>query len=513
MENMILYSTFEEMYKELEKARIESKLMEFIDPLPAVDEMINTIVADIKGSGKVVFILGEPGIGKSSYLHTLSWKSHIAVRSLSQINSNDFMDDSLSLLYDEIAKFRKDAKARQDKGPTGVVINYLENMAEIDEHYIKAFFRKLNGLLRDSPLLILWPVTDKADVEKMLEYSKDVSKTLFSRKLPVIEFMGPQRDRYKNIVMSTVSVLNDGKDVTQFGVTYDDLVEIDSLINSLPEKDQTLREYIELVKEKYEKVTNRLAQMKSVIPKATEVWFIFSYPDAENMVGEYVRKSERAEDNFTAIHDKFYEYASRGQRASVWDAKRLQLALYGAIKTRVMYLPTNCLLSLVYSFSTNPTLVKLLEDQNIPKTWKDKYGAKKKLETTPLYKTLVGESMPYGKRRGGPAAQALDTSAPIFAELTKWISGSGAGSDKEINKCVKEAISELSGKTVESDKKHPWLTNLIPDIFVDLPHKQVCIEFHYTNQPQSYIISEYCLDKLNTYMNELENYTQEKKSY
>ncbi|MFM5148518.1 hypothetical protein [Aeromonas rivipollensis] len=45
---------------------------------------------------------------------------------------------------------------------------------------------------------------------------------------------------------------------------------------------------------------------------------------------------------------------------------------------------------------------------------------------------------------------------------------------------------------------------IIPDIFVELGQKQICIEFHHTNRDEPGVIADYVLKKLNIYMNQLE---------
>ena len=46
-----------------------------------------------------------------------------------------------------------------------------------------------------------------------------------------------------------------------------------------------------------------------------------------------------------------------------------------------------------------------------------------------------------------------------------------------------------------------------PDIFIDFPEKQVCIEFRYTDKDVPSEIAGYVLQKLNTYMNQIQNYS------
>jgi hypothetical protein len=106
--------------------------------------------------------------------------------------------------------------------------------------------------------------------------------------------------------------------------------------------------------------------------------------------------------------DKFFDYVhNHSHRQAIWDAKRLQLALYGALKTRVMFLPTNTVVSCVAACSAIQGIQKLVS-KNVPEAWKDKAAAKQTLSRTSLYKQVIGEVLPTGKRKGGPAAVALE---------------------------------------------------------------------------------------------------------
>ncbi len=504
MSELILFSALEEMSNFIDDGKVNAKLMEFIEPIQKVEEDINIVTSSMKTSGKIMFIHGRPGVGKSTFLRSLSWRPHIFIRSIIEIDANNHLVDGLTSLFNTISSHKDDAASKRDMGPTCLVLNYLEHLDDFAEGDVKSFFRKLNGLLRNSPIFIVWPVTNRVDVEHMLQYSKDVSGTLFYRGKEVLNFPGPPQEKFKDIVLRTISVLNDGKELSEFGITFDDFSEVERKLNKLPQEERTIREYIELTKEMWRENSSYIESIRSKIPKSTEVWFIFSYQNAESIVSQFVRRSSRIEDNWSTVHDKFFEYIPNSQRSAMWTAKRLQMALYGTIKTRVLYLPTNALVSCVASYTENDDIIKIINENNTPQDWKDKYKAKRTLTNTPLYKQLLSEPITIGKRKGGPAAIAMEKASPIFGELVKWISGKGTGSDKEINKCIAKAITDATGIGAKNDKVHPWIPRIIPDIFVELDQKQICIEFHHTNRDEPGVIADYVLKKLNIYMNQLE---------
>jgi hypothetical protein len=59
---------------------------------------------------------------------------------------------------------------------------------------------------------------------------------------------------------------------------------------------------------------------------------------------------------------------------------------------------------------------------------------------------------------------------------------------------------------VGKSRVHPWLTNIRPDILVDVSGtKYICIEMHYTTKTAPNVIAKYVLDKLNKYMKQIES--------
>ncbi|WP_159065622.1 ATP-binding protein [Xanthomonas euvesicatoria] len=503
MGELILETSFEEIRSHFEEGVATQKFIEFVEPLPDVEAQISEIAGALKNSGKLVFLLGRPGLGKSTFIQSLSWRPSLRVSGLHHVDASNFTNDfQLGGLYQELARIGEHAEQLKDKGPAYVVINYLENLSEFSVDDIKGFFRRLNGLLRTRPLLMIWPVTQKADVDNMRSHAADVSGTLFYRTKEVIDFIGPSIEKFVDISKRTISVLNDGKELSDFSLTNDDLEEVFIEFSGLPEIQKSLREYLEMLKERWRKTTGYQEQIRAKIPKSTEVWFIPSYEDAESVVSQFSRRSQRLEDNWAAIHDKLFEYVhGNTQRSGVWNAKRLQIALYGALKTRILFLPTNTLVSCAAAYSDSPAMSSAISA--VPQAWLDKGDAKRTLSRTPLYKQLVGELSPQGKRKGGPAAAAMRQASPIFDSLVAWMVNNG-GSDKVVNRAFARALSDASGFDVLPDKSHPWIPNLIPDLFVELPHKQICIEFHHTTKSEPGVIADYVLKKLNVYMNQLE---------
>lgn len=486
---------------------VDARMMEFVSPLIETEEEISQIASNITNSGKLTFILGNPGIGKSTFLHSLNWRKHIPIRMVIDIDSNEYLEgENLNSLFDKLSLVCKEESQKNDQGICAIIINYLESLDEYQDSVIKGFFRRLNGLLRTFPVLILWPVTSQEDVNKMLEYTKQVAGTLFSRDKQVMQIKGPKGEQFVNIAKSTVKVMNDGAELSEFGLTNDNLVETYDEFKKLPLKEQNLREYYSRILSKWEMNSDYLKSLKAKIPKPTEVWFAFPFKEAESIVNQFARRGNRVDDSWTAISDKFSDYITGNtQRAAKWNSKRLQLALHGALKTRILYHPTNLVVTIAAAYSDNNILKGIIAKHDPPDHWTKKYPTKNSLKKSPIFKQLIEELFPLGKRKGGPVLQALETAEPIYKDIVGWISSSGSGSDTHLNKAFGKALIESGIKNVSVEKEHPWIKGVIPDIQIELGHKIICIEFHYTNQDEPYIIADYSLKKLDTYMTQIES--------
>lgn len=484
------------------------KLTQIVQPVIESENDINIILNSIKGSGNVLFFLGRSGVGKSTFLDSLKWRSHILKRSVVNIDSSNIVPEKgLNGLFVEIQQIAKKATEESDKGPTIIIIDYLESVEDQEDSQIKSFFRNINGLIRKSPILIIWPVTQKEDADYMIEIANKIATTLFYPNKEIINFIGPDEDKFVDIAKRTIITVNNGKEPSEFGITDNTFSEVLLELKKLPSTNKTIRKFLQLIAAKWELQAGYLDKIKSQIPKPIEVWFCFPYKNAESVISQFSRKGQSVDETWTPIHDKFYEYIADNQRSSIWNATRLQLALFGYIKTRIMFLPTNALISTLYAYSNNENIIKIISKHNPPSHWQKQNIAKSSLSSSPIVKQALGEKYQIGMRKGGPAASALKKAEPIYKELNEWITKE-KGSDKNLNKPLAKAISEIVAFNVVTEKQHPWLTNIYPDILLDMPDKTVSIEIHYTNDDAPYRVADYVLKKLNIYMNQIEEKTK-----
>ncbi|MDX1279943.1 hypothetical protein [Shewanella colwelliana] len=246
------------------------------------------------------------------------------------------------------------------------------------------------------------------------------------------------------------------------------------------------------------------------MPKPNEVWFIFTYKNAEDVVKQFARQSEHSENAWMATHEKLYEYIrTNDQRKSIWDSKRLQLAINGALKTRILFMSTNALIMAVNSYSDNEKIKKSLKEFDLNRNWGLKHKAQETLSRTPLIRLLANKEHPIGKKKGSQTQEALNKADLPFKKLNSLISTKQL-SDSHLNKAISACINDCLNINAISEQPHPWIKSVRPDIFIETEGKQICLEFHYTDRDVPGEIADYVLKKLNIYMNQLEDYSGQK---
>jgi hypothetical protein len=333
------------------------KMMQFVVPVEDAEKELAIITNSMRYSGKIVFLLGDPGIGKSTFIQSLMWRKFLPIPEIKEINAPELGvgNDRFEQLYRNLSQIANQAKIEQ-RGMITVVINYLEDFSGYAEESVRAFFRDVNGLLRNNPILVIWPVTQKDEALRMLSLASAVSGTVFAER-PILEFSGPSQEKFPTIAKSTIATLNEGLSFDDFQLTEEDLGTLLTTLNQKPKRQRTIRDYLNLVKSEWEERSGDIQKMIDKIPRFTEVWFVVCYPDAESTVNQFARKSTESDLAWNADLRKFSEYLT-GQKAANWNQRRLIYALQGFFKTKILFMPTNALVSCVAAFGPDKDQAK-----------------------------------------------------------------------------------------------------------------------------------------------------------
>ena len=235
--------SYEEIVKTIDKK--SAKIAELIVPVTEFEKQITQVVNDIKNSGYLLFLYGASGVGKSTFISSLEWRTHIPIKQMISINASDLVTDSESEL-----KLKRLFNSIKEKASTFfkenitdderlcIVIEYLETLQDEDAKQVIGFFKDLNGLLRQYSILIVWPVTQRDDLKNMQNSAERYSSTMFHRRRPVIEFTGPEIVQYPNIAKKTIMVFNQGRNSYDFQLNDNDF---ENLKKRISPKDLSLK--------------------------------------------------------------------------------------------------------------------------------------------------------------------------------------------------------------------------------------------------------------------------------
>lgn len=254
-DQLTLPTTYENIKQRLDssgESYIE-KLMDFVKPVESAEGELAEVAMQMgQGSGRVVFLLGESGSGKSTFIESLTWRRHLPFSRLEEIDCETMGKDTMEKLLDRIKYIsRKESSNSKSDEVTAVVVNYLENLESTKQKEIKSFFRSLNGILRKNSLFIIWPVTDRSDAENIIQNAKEISNTMFQKDKEIINFEGPKKDSYEEIAKNTISVLNNGLTIEDFNMTNADLIECKKTIGNKEKLIENIRGYLRSIKSKW----------------------------------------------------------------------------------------------------------------------------------------------------------------------------------------------------------------------------------------------------------------------
>lgn len=520
---LILPDTYEDLRREVGDEI--TKMTQFVVPVEESEKQLAIITQSIRYSGKMVFLLGKSGIGKSTFIRSLTWRKFVPIPEITEIDADRLgaPEEKLEHLYQKLEELVATRRVGE-QGLFTVVINYLEDFAGISDEKVKAFFRDLNGLLRRETILIIWPVTEKAEAQKMVLLVNKVSSTLFASE-SILNFNGPPKSEFPAIAKRTIAILNQGMSIEDFQLSEVDFEDAQNELGNKFGDNYTIREYLQMIKSSWSARSGEVGKILATIPKFTEVWFVICYPEAANVIDQFVRKSTDPELAWNADIRKFSEYIGAGtQKAAIWNQRRLMQAMQGFFKVKVLYIPTNALVSCVARFGSEkdkdkygneiPIIDSGILDEvraQLPHDkWREKDKAIRFLGTSPLVYQLKGQGAVLGHRRGN--LEALEKARASFSKINQYVSSRGEGSDTPINKALARSLRtvlDVEDDVIVVEQTHPWLPSIQPDImFFPELEKVICIEMHYTADPRPSTLANYVLKKMDIYMRQLEAYME-----
>lgn len=238
-------------YQELQT--LKSFIFQVEEPIRHIKKMIATMKAS--NSGAFLVIKGESGIGKTTFLNTLPlYIGKLEVRSI--FNKQD-IQEQLDYL-------------KATNNPRLIVLENRESFETLSARQLEKEIHAINRFIREDRgknTIIAWPCNGEEMTREIIQFAGHIGGSSLFRDDSIIEFTGPNINRYVDILKSTFQFFN-RYDISDIGVS-DDMAY--SILNEM-DKCTTIGAYLEnvrarLVNDFYrlEEATNRIGESFNLI--------------------------------------------------------------------------------------------------------------------------------------------------------------------------------------------------------------------------------------------------------
>lgn len=177
--------------------------------LAAIDEIFDDMTS--AGQGAFLVLHGQPGSGKSTFLHTLKLFRE-GVRTL-QVDAEQPIPEALEQLVEAPERLRVVVLAGRE-----ALASTSEADLELSLHAINQFIRSREG----QRTLVVWPCTSEDAMRRILAKAAQVGGDALLGVHPAgYRFEGPAKTEYVDIARGTIQALNSGASLIALGITDD----------------------------------------------------------------------------------------------------------------------------------------------------------------------------------------------------------------------------------------------------------------------------------------------------
>ncbi len=420
--------------------------------------------------GKLVFLYGEPGVGKSTAGYSLP------------IFLPDFYSSQIrvpppwELPHEQIPTFIYKSVPRQTKGITVVTIDRRET-PDIDVQVFRSVLMQLNGMLRDrADLLLLWPVNDPDFANRAVATLQQFGGQSAFATEPIVALNGVPREQFRLVLERMLNVA--GWDLSEAAVTW---AEVDAIAADSPNVGTFL-----------DRVQNLVSQRTNLKDKGVQLPTLVFAISSDGTIQQVCRGLRRA-DTFYIEANRLLMHTRESNIAQWWKARENdpQSCLPYIVSMFQAQLVSLSPSSVVYAaglFGTEK--LKGLAVGPVP----NRGNARSAMKSTEFYKYFAGrrDRQHWGGQR--PSPKTLEAYRRIQAV------------SKEDHKDINRAILTLAldaGLALENIQYEQQLTagGLQTDVTAQFGGVQVAIEFHHkaATECKESKIAVYVLEKLKAY--------------
>lgn len=445
--------------------------------------------------GRFELLYGEPGVGKTTFLKTLS--SFFIDVKIYEIPEN--------LPLKDIADYIVNNRDIKEKTPIYIMFNRDNQKVKPDDNDAECFFEELRKLFRtrNGEVLVIWPITDFNSAKSLSEIAWRIGKDSIVdiENKGIFNFSGIEKDKYYDVADITTSSLNVGKSLESFGITK-------QVAAPLLKESNTLGEYFNRLTNKSSEVNktykNRL--MGKIIPK---VWVVLAGDDSYKAYSTVTSLTSGGQNRLdTALILEMLDSNNDSNYIKEWKNRRDDFAyIVSMLDVRLIELPPNVSLAAIRAFGIDEVksdLVSKVCSESVAITT---------IESSRLYSLITGEKVS-GRQYSGTEPETKNE----YMRIQK----KAKSQDKPLNKALASAFEKAFNKnslkyTVYSEKQNMVGFNMKPDIQIHNENNEViCLEMTWrssvsgasgtkkgVNTMSTGHIKQYILEKILDYVTDL----------
>lgn len=496
MESLKLPRRYEILESEAKKESVE--ITRIIQRVEEAEEHIQKAIEQIEESklGRFELLYGEPGVGKTTFLKTLS-SFFIGVK---------IYEIPMTLPLKDIADYIVNNRDIKEETPVYIMFDRDNQKIKSDDIDAECFFEELRKLFRTrtGEILVIWPITDYNSAKSLSEIAWRIGKDSIVdiENKGIFNFKGIEKDKYYDVADITASSLNVGKNLESFGITK-------QVATPLLKESNTLGEYFNRLTNKSSEVNktyeNRL--MGKVIPK---IWVVLAGEDSYKVYSTVTSLTFGGQNRLdTALILEMLDSNNDSNYIKAWKTRRDDFAyIVSMLDVRLIELPPNISLAAVRAFGIDEVKIDLVSkicSENV---------AIGTIESSRLYSLITGVKVT-GRQYGSSENETKNE----YMRIQK----KAKNQDKPLNKALASAFEKTFVKNghkyiVYSEKQNMVGFNLKPDIQIHNENNEViCLEITWrssisgasdenkksVNTMSTGHIKQYILEKILDYVTDL----------
>jgi DNA (cytosine-5)-methyltransferase 1 len=208
---ILIPDRFEVLSRESE-SRLDGIIVPIEGALKEIDSLENAMSSAQRGAFAI--LRGDSGAGKTTFLHTIG-RYRAGVQTTSLEGAVD--------IPAELQAFTPSV----DSKLTVLVLEEREAALTFSDDELETWLHSINAFIRSSKgkrCIVVWPCNTDALERRLVTLSLAIGgKSLLGSRSSAIRFDGPQKDQFGLIAANTISSLNQGAGLVDFGLSESDV--------------------------------------------------------------------------------------------------------------------------------------------------------------------------------------------------------------------------------------------------------------------------------------------------